>query len=158
MSHAEKRNVAILVVVGCVLLAGVTLLANYSGILRADAQEQPKVGCGGEGKVCTGSVAATGAAGLATVHASVDEAPAGGCCSAEKAATCSDETGGCSGKVAGCCEAKPTACSDETGGCTGNVAGCCEAKPAGCCEVPPAGCCGKPKDGVCCSAEAEGTI
>ncbi len=129
MSRVEKRNLAIVVVVGGVLLAGGALLANYSGILRADAQEQPKVGCGGEGKVCAGSVAATEAAGFPTVYASVDDAPAGGCCSVEK--------------PAGCCE-KPE--------------GCCGEKPVGCCEVPPAGCCGKPQGPGCCPVEAEGTI
>ena len=127
MSRAEKRNVAIVVVVGGVLLASGVLLANYSGILRADAQEQPKVGCGGEGKVCTGSVAATEAAGFPTVYASVDEAPAEACFSAEKPA-------GCGQMGAGCWE-----------------------KPAGCCEVPPMGCCGKPQGPGCCPAKAEGT-
>lgn len=132
MSSVEKRNLAIFVVAGGVLVVGGALLA--SGILRADAQEQPKVSCGGEGKVCTESVAATEAAGFPAVYASVDEAPAGGCCLAEKAA----------------------ACSDETGGCSGNVPGCCEEKPAGCCEIPPAGCCGKPQGPGCCASEADG--
>ncbi|MHC4167749.1 MAG: hypothetical protein ACYSWQ_12385 [Planctomycetota bacterium] len=134
MSRAEKRNVAIVVVVGGVLLAGGALLANYSGILRADTQEQPKVGCGGEGKVCTGSVAATEAAGFPTVYASVDEAPGEGCCSAEK----------------------PAGCGQMGAGCGDKVGGCCGEKPVGCCEVPPAGCCGMPKGPGCCPPKAEG--
>lgn len=128
MSRVEKRNLAIVVVAGGVLLAGGALLANYSGILRADAQEQPKVGCGGEAKVCTGSVAATEAAGFPTVFASADSAPVEGCCSAEKAA--------------GCCQERPAACCGE--------------KPAGCCDEPPAGCCGMPQGPGCCPAKAEG--
>ena len=133
MSQAEKRNLAIVVLVGGVLLAGGALLANYSGILRADAQEQAKVSCSSEGKACTESVAATEAAGFPTVHASVDGAPAGGCCPSEKAAGCGEKAASCGEKASGC--------SDEAGGCTEKAAGCCESKATGCSLEKAAGCC-----------------
>ncbi len=130
MSRKEQRNLAIFVAVVGTLLIGGALLANYSGILRADEQGQPKVSCAGEGKVCTGS--ATHAAGLPAVHASVDAAPSGGCCSADKAAgcgDCGDKDGGCDG-----CDGKEGGCDDCDGDCDDKDGGCddCAGKDSGC--------------------------
>jgi len=113
MSRIEQRNIVILVAVVAGLLAGVAVLANYSGILRADTQEQPAAAaCTSEGKACTHAEAQAGA--FPNVFASAEAAPAGGCCPGEK--------------PTGCCEKPP--------------AGCCEEAPAGCCEKPhEPGCC-----------------
>ncbi len=124
MSRVEGRNIVIFVAAVGALLAGGALLANYSGILRADAQEQPEVTCAVEGKVCTHAKAVTAA--FPTVHASLDSAPAGGCCPVDK--------------PAGCCEMPPSYCAE---------------KPVGCCDEPPVGCCERPQGAGCCPAQAE---
>ena len=151
MSRIEQRNLAVFVALVGGLLVGGALLANYSGILRADAQEQPKVGCAGEGKAC--GVTTNEAAGFPAVHASVDAVASGGCCSAEKAAGCDD----CGDKGAGCddCGGKDGACDDcggKDGGC--DDGGCGD---GGCgdggCGNETAGCDHEPKAGGCCSAK-----
>ena len=158
MSHVEKRNLTVFVVAIAALLAGGALLANRTGILWADAQEESKVGCAGEGQPC--AVTAGEAAGFPTVNASVesvpasacgcgekhaaspavmasvDAAPAGGCCSADKAAgcdSCGDKDAGCADcadKDAGCAD-----CGDKDGGCGG-----CSQEPLPASSVEPTGC------------------
>jgi len=144
MSRLEQRNLVILVAVIVGLLVGVGVLANYSGILQAESkqQEQARVGCTGEGKVCA-SVDAK-ACGLSESCCSAKTEGAVGCCSAEKAAGCCLECGdGCEDKAAVCCKECGAGCED---------------KPAGCCREKSTGCCGEPKAGGCCAAEADGTI
>lgn len=125
MSRIEQRNLVIGVCVVAALLAGGVLLADYSGVMRAQGQpqEQPKVGCAGQGTAC--SMAATNTDAAENVYASVDTASLGECRLAAHAA------GACE-KPEGCCEEKP--------------AGCCE-KPVGCCEKP-AGCCEETQPGT----------
>lgn len=125
MSRIKQRNLVVGAAVVAALLAGGVLLANYSGMLRAQAQpqEQPKVGCAAQGTAC--SMAATNPDAAENVYASVDTASAGeGCVAGHAAGACE--------KPEGCCEERP--------------AGCCE-KPVGCCEKP-AGCCEETQPGT----------
>ncbi len=147
MSRLEQRNLAIVVVVAGALVAGTALLANYTGILRADAQEQTQVASCSQTMACAGT--ATEAAGFPKVCASADAAEGEACCAAKKAAgtcdkltaCCGEEPGSCCDKVVACCEEKP--------------AGCCEEPQAGCCEKPVAGCPEKPECGVSCAAKVD---
>ncbi|UCF15746.1 MAG: hypothetical protein JSW59_20315 [Phycisphaerales bacterium] len=140
MSRTEQRNLAIFVGVILGLLVGVGVLANYTGILRADSNQEPaKVSCSSGGGACADS--ATAAAGLTNVAASVEAGETGGCCSVEKAAGCGQQCG--------------DGCGDKTTGC-GNPAGC--SKEEGCDKAKPSGCCDNPKAEGCCSAEADGNI
>ena len=115
MSRIEQRNVVILVAVIVGLLVGVGVLANYTGILRADVnqQSQPKVGCSAKVGTCGSAEATT--CGLAG-------ATAGGC-SDKKAA----EWGhGCQDKAAGCSHELSSRGCDKP-----HAGGCCAAETEG---------------------------
>ena len=139
MSRLQQRNLAIVVVVAGALLAGTALLANYSGILRADAQEQTQIASCGQAKPCAGT--ATEAAGFPNVYASADAAPGEACCAARKAAGTCD-------KLTACCGERPEACCDKP-------VACCEEPQTRCCEKLVAGCCEKPECGASCAAKVE---
>ena len=147
MSRLQQRNLAIVVVVAGALLAGTALLANYTGILRADAQEQTQVAPCGQAKPCAGT--ATEAAGFPNVYASVDAAPGEACCAAKKAAGTCDKLTACCGERPEACCGKPIACCEE------EPEGCCGKPQTGCCEQPVPGCCEKPESGDCCVSKVE---
>lgn len=129
MSRLEQRNIVILVALIIGLIIGVGVLANYSGILQARAQNQtqPKVGCASNGTSC--ALADQETDGASATFASIEITDAAVCCGADKAAGCENEA----------------ACSK-----CGKEDGCDKAKTSGCCDAP--------NEEGCCASEADSSI